>query len=100
MPRPEAILEGFLQLIDNIDKGKATAWQEYYRNYDYYLGRQQALFGPDWHTPTDVIAEARHYKMFADNTIGEHTELLAKFASKYVTQPIPKKVLKREEVVR
>lgn len=89
MPRPEAIQQGFLQLIDNIDKGKARAWQDYYLNYDQYLGNQQALFGPDWHTPTDVIAEAQHYQLFGDNTTGKHTELLAKFASEYVTQPIP-----------
>jgi len=100
MPRPEAIQQGFLQLIDNIDKGKATAWKNYYHQYDQYLGNQQALFGPDWHTPTDVIAEARHYELFSENTIGEHTALLAKFASEYVTQPIPDKQLQREELVQ
>lgn len=99
MPRPEAIQQGFLQLMDNIDKGGANAWQDYYHHYDNYLGNQQALFGHNWHTPTDVVAEARHYEMFTENTIGEHTALLAKFASKYVTQPIPTKVLQREEVV-
>ena len=97
MPRPEAIQQGFLQLMDNIEKGRANAWREYYYNYDNYLGNQQALFGPDWHTPTDVIAEAQHYKLFTENTIGEHTALLAKFASQYVTQPIPAKIPTREE---
>ncbi|MDM8564014.1 NADH-quinone oxidoreductase subunit NuoB, partial [Candidatus Marithioploca araucensis] len=93
MPRPEAIQQGFLQLMDNIDKGHANAWEDYYCNYDTYLGNQQALFGTNWHTPTDVIAEAQHYKLFTENSIGEHTALLAQFASEYVTQPIPSQVL-------
>lgn len=99
MPRPEAIQQGFLDLIDNIDQGQANAWKDYYRNYDQYLGNQQALFGPDWHTPTDVIAEARHYQLFTDDTVGEHTALLSKFASEYVTQPIPTKSIHREEFI-
>jgi len=99
MPRPEAVQQGFLQLMDNIDKGKANAWRDYYHNYDMYLGNQQALFGPDWHTPTDVIAEARHYELFSQNTVGEHTALLAKFASEYVTKPIPTKISHIEEVI-
>ncbi len=89
MPRPEAIQQGFLQLMAKIDRGEGTAWKDYYHNYDTYLGNQQALFGPDWHTPTDVLAEARHYGLLSDNSIGQHTDLLAKFASEYVTQPIP-----------
>ncbi|MCK5662587.1 MAG: NADH-quinone oxidoreductase subunit NuoB [Thiotrichaceae bacterium] len=93
MPRPEAIQQGFLQLMDNIDKGHANTWKDYYHNYDEYLGNQQGLFGPDWHTPTDVIAEARHYQLFGEKTIGEHTALLAKFASEYVTKPIPKEII-------
>ncbi|MDM8561051.1 NADH-quinone oxidoreductase subunit NuoB [Candidatus Parabeggiatoa sp. HSG14] len=91
MPRPEAVQQGFLQLMDNIDKGCANAWKNYYRQYDHYLGNQQSLFGPDWQTPTDVPAEARHYKLFGEDTIGNHTDLLTKFASELVTQPIPAK---------
>ena len=89
MPRPEAIQQGFLQLMDKIDRGEARAWQDYYRNYDHYLGNQQGLFGPDWQTPTDVIAEARRYQLFSETTLGKHTEVLAKFASRYVMEPIP-----------
>ena len=99
MPRPEAIQQGFLQLMDNIDKGRANVWEDYYRHYDFYLGNQQHLFGSNWHTPTDVIAEAQHYQFFSENTVGEHTALLAKFASEYVTRPIPSKILQREEMV-
>jgi NADH-quinone oxidoreductase subunit B len=86
MPRPEAVQQGFVQLMERIDQGNALSWQEYYKNYDHYLGNQQALFGPDWHTPTDVIAEAEHYHLSTDKTTGEHTKLLDKFASQYVTR--------------
>jgi NADH-quinone oxidoreductase B subunit len=89
MPRPEAIQQGFLHLMENIDQGKARAWEDYYRSYDHYLGNQQALFGPDWQTPTDVIAEARRYQLFSETTLGKHTAVLAKFASRYVMEPIP-----------
>jgi len=89
MPRPEAIQQGFLSLMAQIDQGRAQAWQDYYQRYDHYLGNQQKLFGPDWHTPTDVIAEARHYELLGAQTLGSHTDLLAKFASRYVTQAIP-----------
>jgi len=100
MPRPEAIQQGFLQLMSNIDQGRAQSWKEYYRNYDHYLGNQQALFGNHWHTPTDVIDEARHYDLLTDQTTGEHTALLAQFASEYVMRPIPPAttaIVRREE---
>lgn len=94
MPRPEAIQQGFLKLMDDIDKGRANAWKNYYVNYDNYLGHQQALFGENWHTPTDVIAEAKHYALFDESTtLGNHTELLSKFASEYITKPIPSKIV-------
>jgi NADH-quinone oxidoreductase subunit B len=76
MPRPEAVITGLRQLMDNIAAGKANGWQDYYRRYDYYLGNQQRLFGEIWQTPTDVIAEARHYGLFGKQTLGEHTKLL------------------------
>jgi len=76
MPRPEAVITGLRQLMDNIAAGKANSWQDYYRRYDYYLGNQQRLFGETWQTPTDVIAEARHYGLFGPETLGEHTKLL------------------------
>ena len=76
MPRPEAVITGLRQLMDNIAKGEANGWQDYYRRYDYYLGNQQRLFGETWQTPTDVIAEAKHYDLFGPETLGKHTELL------------------------
>jgi NADH-quinone oxidoreductase B subunit len=79
MPRPEAVMEGLQQLMRKIEKGEANSWQDYYKRYDHYLGNQQQLFGNDWHTPTDVVAEARHYDLLAEGTLGEHTALLDKY---------------------
>jgi NADH-quinone oxidoreductase subunit B len=76
MPRPEAVISGLRELMENIRLGKANGWQDYYRRYDYYLGNQQRLFGETWQTPTDVIAEARNYGLFGKETLGEHTALL------------------------
>jgi NADH-quinone oxidoreductase subunit B len=78
MPRPEAVISGLRELIVDIKSGRADAWKRYYQNYDYYLGNQQKLFGEDWQTPTDVIAEARHYGLLTEQTLGEHTALLEK----------------------
>jgi len=78
MPRPEAVLEGMQRLMRNIRDRKANAWEDYYRRYDHYLANQQRLFGETWQTPTDVIAEARHYGLFGPQTLGEHTALLEK----------------------
>jgi NADH-quinone oxidoreductase B subunit len=79
MPRPEAVLEGMRQLRQKIERGDADSWQDYYKRYDYYLGNQQHLFGDDWHTPTDVIAEARHYQLLDKQTLGENTARLEKY---------------------
>jgi NADH-quinone oxidoreductase subunit B len=76
MPRPEAVIEGLRQLMSDIKQGQANSWQRYYQQYDHYLGNQQKLFGDNWQTPTDVIAEARHYDLISDQTEGEHTALL------------------------
>ena len=76
MPRPEAVIAGLRELMGNIRAGRADAWKDYYRRYDYYLGHQQRLFGEDWQTPTDIISEARHYELFGPETLGEHTALL------------------------
>jgi NADH-quinone oxidoreductase subunit B len=76
MPRPEAVISGLQKLMQRIRSGEAESWQDYYRNYDYYLGNQQKLFGETWQTPTDVISEARHYGLLGDGTLGEHTKLL------------------------
>jgi NADH-quinone oxidoreductase subunit B len=78
MPRPEAVISGLRELMKDIQSGRADNWKRYYENYDHYLGNQQRLFGEDWQTPTDVIAEARHYDLLTDQTLGEHTTLLEK----------------------
>ncbi len=86
MPRPEAVQRLLLQLIEDIDAGRANAWEDYYRNYDFYLGNQQKLLGADWKTPTDVIGEARHYGFFGEGTTGEHTALQEKTGAAAIDQ--------------
>jgi NADH-quinone oxidoreductase subunit B len=76
MPRPEAVITGMRELMGNIRAGRAESWKDYYRRYDHYLGNQQRLFGETWQTPTDVVAEARHYGLSGPETLGEHTALL------------------------
>lgn len=78
MPRPEAVIEGLQDLMDDIKTGRAENWKKYFQNYDYYLGNQQKLFGDHWQTPTDIMSEARHYDLITENTLGEHTALLEK----------------------
>jgi len=78
MPRPEAVIEGLQDLMEDIKTGRGNSWKKYFQNYDYYLGQQQKLFGEDWQTPTDIIAEARHFDLITDQTLGEHTALLEK----------------------
>jgi len=80
MPRPEAVLEGLNRLKNNIKNDrkeqKGSAWKDYYKNYDYYLGNQQKLFGKEWQTPVDVIAEAKLYGLEGEGTYGENTKKL------------------------
>jgi NADH-quinone oxidoreductase subunit B len=76
MPRPEAVVTGMRELMRNIREGRAEAWKDYYLNYDRYLGEQQRLFGNQWQTPTDIIAEAEHYGLLGPGTRGEHTAIL------------------------
>ncbi len=76
MPRPEAVITGMRRLMEKIRRGRADAWRDYYRRYDWYLGNQQHLFGDDWQTPTDVVGEAKHYELMGPETLGEHTRLL------------------------
>ena len=45
MPRPESILEGFIELQNSIAKGGATAWQKYEDNYEFYRKNQEAILG-------------------------------------------------------
>jgi NADH-quinone oxidoreductase subunit B len=76
MPRPEAVISGLRDLIEDIKTGRAHSWKRYFRNYDHYLGNQQKLFGENWQTPTDIIAEAHHYGLLTEHTLGDHTALL------------------------
>lgn len=90
MPRPEAVMEGLQRLKNNIrnDKKehKGSAWKDYFNRYDYYLGNQQALFGEDWQTPTDIIAEAKLYGLETEETYGKHTKLLEKHQTPLLPQ--------------
>lgn len=76
MPRPEAVIAGLRGLMEQIRTGEARSWEDYYRRYDHYLGNQQRLFGDNWQTPTDIIAEADHYDLSGPETRGVHTALL------------------------
>ena len=76
MPRPEAVIHGLRELMDDIHSDRANNWKRYYEQYDHYLGNQQRLFGNHWQTPTDVIAEAQHYGLMGEQTLGKHTEIL------------------------
>ncbi|MEA3413704.1 MAG: NADH-quinone oxidoreductase subunit NuoB [Pseudomonadota bacterium] len=78
MPRPEAVIEGMRDLMEEIKSGRADSWKDYYRNYNRYLGNQQRLFGEYWQTPTDILAEAEHYELTGPETRGSHTALLDK----------------------
>ncbi len=71
------MIAGLRKLMDDIKSGQAPKpGRSITSNYDHYLGNQQKLFGEDWQTPTDIIAEARHYELITDQTLGEHTALL------------------------
>jgi len=62
MPQPEAIIAGFNKLIEEIESGKARAWEDYYRNYERYRANQTKIFG-DFQTNTEIIKEAEYYKL-------------------------------------
>ncbi len=79
MPRPEAVISGLQELMADIESAKTESWKRYYQAYDHYLGNQQKLFGDDWQTPTDVIAEAEHYALITEQTLGQHTALLQQY---------------------
>jgi len=99
MPRPEAVQQSFIKLMEQIDNGEANAWKDYYRNYDRYLAKQQALFGDEWHTHVDVVAEAEHYQLLTEQTTGQHTKLLEKFANQYAMHDFSTVQIPEEEKV-
>lgn len=61
MPRPEAIMDSFLKLMDMIDKGEARGWEKYEKYYDQYKRNQELAFG---------------YKQYAANSIVEKDETM------------------------
>jgi len=62
MPRPEAIIEGFTELIDRIGEGKANSWEDYYKNYEFYRKNQEHVFGTI-DTRTDIPDDAKYFKI-------------------------------------
>jgi len=62
MPRPEAIIEGFTELIDRIGEGKANSWEDYYKNYEFYRKNQEHVFGTI-DTGNDIPADAEYFKI-------------------------------------
>jgi len=45
MPKPEAVMNGFKDLITLIESGKATGWKDYHIRYDWYKQNQQEALG-------------------------------------------------------
>lgn len=62
MPRPEAIIEGFTELIDRIGDGKANSWEDYYKNYEFYRKNQEHVFGTI-NTGNDITDDAKYFKI-------------------------------------
>ena len=45
MPRPEAIVTGFNELMKKIDRGEATGWKNYQENHEWYRKNQIDALG-------------------------------------------------------
>ena len=50
MPRPEALIAGFKDLMGRIKAGKANGWHEYMKNLDKYKENQKKVI-TDWDMP-------------------------------------------------
>jgi NADH-quinone oxidoreductase subunit B len=50
MPRPEAVIAGFVKLQNLIQEGKADGWDKYKKNIDYYKENQKKVI-PNWVMP-------------------------------------------------
>ena len=50
MPRPEALIAGFVDLMDLIKQGKANGWNDYLRDLDTYKANQRKVI-KDWDMP-------------------------------------------------
>ncbi len=44
MPRPEAIMDALLKLMEMIDKGKADGWRRYKEKFELYKANQNRVF--------------------------------------------------------
>ena len=58
MPRPEAIIASFNELINKIDRGEANSWKDYYNNYNFYKENQEHTFEGPIETNNDIKADA------------------------------------------
>lgn len=45
MPRPEALLEGFIKLQENIKNGEEAGWEKYDKNLEFYKANQKKVLG-------------------------------------------------------
>ncbi len=63
MPRPEAIIYSFNELIKKIDRGEANSWKEYYKNYDFYKKNQDNVFEGPIETYNDIKADAKLFNI-------------------------------------
>lgn len=45
MPKPEAVMNGFQDLITLIESGKATGWKDYHARYEWYKQNQKEALG-------------------------------------------------------
>lgn len=50
MPRPEAVIEGFIKLQELIKNGKANGWEHYNKNLEWYRTNQKKLI-KNWNMP-------------------------------------------------
>ncbi len=48
MPRPEAVMDGIMEIMRKIETGEADGWKRYRENYEYYRRNQDKLFGEGW----------------------------------------------------
>ncbi|MCD6436286.1 MAG: NADH-quinone oxidoreductase subunit NuoB [Clostridiales bacterium] len=65
MPRPEAILDAMLRLMNMIQDGDAKAFQKYKENYEFYKANQDKLFAR-----TAPVLESASLKYVHDETEG------------------------------
>ena len=45
MPNTEAVMNGFVDLMDLIKSKKANGWKDYHKRYEWYLANQKAALG-------------------------------------------------------